>query len=144
MRIPDFIRKPLLDLLLRRVAHRRKPDFIIGGSEDSEGSEGYSEIYLMRWWVIPRNRFFNIYFHRFMRSDEDRALHDHPWPSMSIILDGGYWEHMQGREEPVWREQGQISVRSGSALHRVELDPIGFGDSREAWTLFITGPKYRE
>lgn len=55
----------------------RKPDFVIGD---------LSNPYLLRWWVIPRNRFFNVYLHKFLRDDDDRALHDHPWWSMSIIL----------------------------------------------------------
>ena len=53
-----------------RWARNREPDFIIGGHEAP---------YLRRHWLIPRNRFFNIYVHEFLRSDDDRALHDHPW-----------------------------------------------------------------
>ena len=49
---------------------RRPADFVIGGAERP---------YLRRWWVIPRNRLFNVYLHQFLRSDDDRALHDHPW-----------------------------------------------------------------
>lgn len=30
--------------------------------------------YLLRWYIIP----LNVYLHKFMRSDDDRALHDHP------------------------------------------------------------------
>ena len=32
----------------------------------------------------------NIYLHTIWCSDDDRALHDHPWPRCSIIVDGGY------------------------------------------------------
>lgn len=49
-------------------------------------------IYLERWWLIPRNRYFNIYLHRISDSDDDRALHDHPWYNVSIILKGHYDE----------------------------------------------------
>lgn len=61
--------------LAKRVASRlfrpfwRAPDFYIGGNANP---------YLLRWWVIPRNRFFNVYLHKFLRDDDDRALHDHP------------------------------------------------------------------
>jgi hypothetical protein len=68
----------------KSIADSRKPDFIIGGAD---------EPYMLRWWVIPRNRFFNIYLHHFLRSDEDRALHDHPWLNCSWLLDGRYTEH---------------------------------------------------
>jgi hypothetical protein len=49
---------------------------------------------MRRWWVIPRNKFFNIYLHHFLHSDDDRALHDHPWWNVSILLrSGSYVEH---------------------------------------------------
>jgi hypothetical protein len=59
----------------------RPPDFSIGPKGDR---------YMLRWWVIPRNRWFNIYLHRFLHDDEDRALHDHPWVSCSYILWGSW------------------------------------------------------
>lgn len=49
--------------------------------------------YLVRWHMIPRNRFFNVYLHFFVHGDDDRALHDHPWRSWSLLLDGRYREH---------------------------------------------------
>lgn len=33
-----------------------------------------------------------VYLHEFYDSDNDRHLHSHPWPFMSIILDGAYEE----------------------------------------------------
>lgn len=63
---------------------KREPDFYVGDKDNP---------YLLRWWIIPRNRYFNIYLHKFLRDDEDRALHDHPWKSLSIILKGKYIEH---------------------------------------------------
>lgn len=121
----------------------REPDFYIGGKENP---------YLLRWWVIPRNRVFNIYLHKFLRDDDDRALHDHPWVSLSIILRGGYLEHLPGgivkRRYP-----GMVVFRRAKHAHRIELYREGktscwlrgdYGDSRPAWTLFITGPKIRE
>ena len=67
-----------------RIADRRPPDFIVGGKEDP---------YMLRWWIIPRNRWFNVYLHNFLRSDDDRAHHDHPWWNFSILLRGEYTEH---------------------------------------------------
>ena len=49
--------------------------------------------YLTRWHLIPRNRWFNLYLHKFVHGDDERALHDHPWPSASLILEGRYIEH---------------------------------------------------
>lgn len=112
---------------------RRPPDFVIGGEERP---------YLLRWWVIPRNRLFNVYLHCFLRSDDDRALHDHPWANASILLRGRYVEHTiaeGGIEHRRELRSGDFRVRSsGRFAHRVELV------DGPCWTLFITGPRYRE
>jgi hypothetical protein len=70
------------DALIAR-ASRRLPDFVIGGHENP---------YLLRWWLIPRNPVFNVYLHKFLRDDDDRALHDHPWLWCSVLLRGEYIE----------------------------------------------------
>ena len=64
----------------------RPPDFIVGSETDP---------YLRRWHLLPRNRLFNVYLHNFCRSDDDRALHDHPWVNMSVLLSGSYMEHVK-------------------------------------------------
>lgn len=114
-----------------RIADHRKPDFIVGGADDP---------YLLRWWVIPRNRFFNIYLHHFLRSDDDRALHDHPWWNLSILLDGEYTEHTiaaGGVNQAAVRKAGQFKFRGAKSAHRIELH------NGPCWTLFITGPVMR-
>lgn len=103
----------------------RKPDFIIGDS------------YLLRWWIVPRNEYSNVYLHEFRRSDDDRALHDHPWASTSLIIRGRYLEHTP--EGVFERVAGDVCSRAADALHRVELFP-----GETAVTLFFTGPKVRE
>jgi len=123
---------------VRKLAKRlvrsfwREPDFYIGGKENP---------YLLRWWVIPRNRFFNIYLHKFLRDDDDRALHDHPWVSLSTILRGGYVEHTA--TEIRRREAGNVVFRRAKHAHRIEL-LRSHGKLLPAWTLFITGPRIRE
>ncbi len=117
---------------LKAIASSRPPDFIVGGADNP---------YMLRWWVIPRNLFFNIYLHRFLRSDEDRALHDHPWINLSILLEGEYTEHSiaaGGVEHAVVRKAGAFKFRGARSAHRIELHN-GF-----CWTLFITGPKLRK
>lgn len=126
----------LADRLIARIT-RRAPDFIIGGADNP---------YIRRWWVIPRNRFFNVYLHQFLRSDDDRALHDHPWANCSILLRGEYIEHLQDCR--CVRRAGDIVFRrSGRMAHRVELLLDPFAELEHffsCWTLFITGPRYRE
>jgi len=110
----------------------RPPDFIIGGKDNP---------YILRWWIIPRNRFFNIYLHHILRSDDERALHDHPWWNLSIVLKGGYEEVTP--HKTLWRRPGSVVLRKATATHRLVL-PIRGGGIRFAWTLFITGPKIRD
>lgn len=117
------------------------PDFIIGSEADP---------YMWRWWILPRNTLFNIYLHRILRSDDDRALHDHPWINASVVLSGGYWEVLPEltpeRTFPVppqrkaWRKPGSIVLRWPTAAHRLEVVDGG----PATWSLFITGPKVRE
>ena len=120
------------DWLIARVT-RRAPDFIIGGQERP---------YLRRWWLIPRNRLFNVYLHQFLRSDDDRALHDHPWGNVSVLLRGAYTVHTIAAGGGPPREvlaAGAVRVRpSGQFAHRIELH------DGACWTLFITGPRYRD
>lgn len=137
----------------------RAPDFIIGNPENP---------YLKRWWLIPRNRFFNVYLHQILRSDDDRALHDHPWWNVSVIFKGGYWEHILLRDKDrtvlehcfgidatrnktriLWRGRFAVIFRRATSAHRLELDRLGWspehcGSEDACWSLFITGPRIRE
>ncbi len=112
----------------------REPDFVIGGSDDP---------YLLRWWVIPRNRFFNIYLHKVLHSDDDRALHDHPFCNVSFIVKGGYDEYTiadGGVGHRARRLAGAFKFRLPSAAHRLEIVP----ELGETITLFVTGPRVRQ
>lgn len=117
---------------------RPKPDFIIGPGEPD---------YIRRWWIIPRNDSMNLYLHLTQRSDDDRALHDHPWPNTNFVLEGGYWEIMPepdgtGADGPfrrVWRAPGDIVTREATDAHRLEIPEGG-----RCISLFATGPTVRE
>lgn len=50
------------------------------------------DLYLTRWYLL-RFKSFAVFLHYFHRSDEDRALHDHPWNFITIPLWRGYYEH---------------------------------------------------
>lgn len=126
--------------VIRSLTVPRKPDFVIGDPGDPS---------LRRWWVIPRNRWFNIYLHHFCKSDEDQALHDHPWMNCSILLTGSYleWVKPEWPEDETWFMRHpwrpwapwRITFRAAEQAHRVELL-----DGRRVWTLFLTGPVIRE
>ncbi|HRI88100.1 MAG TPA: hypothetical protein PK869_07545 [Candidatus Hydrogenedentes bacterium] len=117
---------------------RREPDYLIGGAENP---------YMRRWWLLPRNRFFNVYLHHIVRDDDDRALHDHPWWSFSLMLAGALLEHYRRPSFTGWHDtqrlrrlsQGAMTFRSARFAHRLSVMSGG-----GAWTLFITGPRIRE
>lgn len=92
--------------------------------------------YLSRWFLIHR-KWLSVFIHKFHRSDEDRALHDHPWNYISIILRHGYWEHSKSGVE--WIPEGSVIFRRGTWRHRIELDK-----GKKAWTLIIRFKRYRE
>lgn len=93
--------------------------------------------YLQRWFIIPRNAHFNVYLHRFLRSDDERALHDHPWPNISGLIEGTYLEHTP--EGVHTRQPGDMVEREATSRHRIELI-----DGQPVTSLFLTGPKERE
>jgi hypothetical protein len=118
----------------RRGVTLRPPDFVIGDPKDP---------YLLRWWLIPRNRWFNVYLHCFLRSDDDRALHDHPWCWASLMLEGAYTEHTiaaGGVHRRATYTAGSLRLHWPRFAHRLEVRP----EYGECWTLFVTGPRVRE
>lgn len=125
----------IANAIISRATHR-SPDFIIGGHENP---------YLLRWWLTPRNRVFNVYLHKFRRSDDDRALHDHPWLWCSILLRGSYVEWSKPHAGDALRAHverfsaGSVRVHRARYAHRLVIDL-----DAECWTLFITGPRTRE
>jgi len=111
--------------------------------------------YLDRYYVFlkDRNRFpFNITLHKVMVSDEP-VLHDHPWGYATLILRGGYWEHIPLTNETtgsvigstrVWRGPGHFRIRSADDLHWLELEKDEEGNEIPCWSLFFMGKKKKE
>lgn len=108
--------------------------------------------YLYRWHMIPRNPLLNLYLHEYWADDEDRALHDHPWWSASLMLTGSLIEVYQGelamigpygdrQVTPVERtrviREGTLVTRSSTFAHRLIVPDKG------SMTLFFTGPRIR-
>jgi len=105
--------------------------------------------YLERYYVFLRDREwfpFNIFVHKFLKSDTE-DVHDHPWPVLTVILRGGYWEWtpqfdekgQKAGEIARWCGPGSFRWARAHQYHRVELDP-----DVECWTLFCPGPKQRD
>jgi hypothetical protein len=133
------------------------PNFVVG----QDGNP-----YMKRWWILftppsaPEGqgsklsrlcaRLFNVYIHEFVHDDDDRALHDHPAPSISISLgeigkEYYRWSTMDeiylDRDE-IERERtvefGSIVFRSAKFAHRMIVPNPGHV------TIFIFGPRVRE
>lgn len=147
MKIPEFLRKWLLDKAIGFSMSHEVSQYI--GPKDTP--------YIKRWYVLgKRNRFFNIYIHQILKSDYERALHDHPWPFVSIVLNNRYREvtnHLPGGRPSNgklvgnegdeifslnYRMQGSIAFRGSTRPHRVIID------NGPAWTLVFTGPTWRK
>lgn len=108
------------------------------------------EDYMDRYYIFLKNRKwfpFNVTIHRIKKSD-DPIYHDHPWPYITIVLSGGYWEHTplfdsNGKyisDMVEWRGPGSIIKRGAKEFHWLELDPaIG-----SATTLFFMGKQQRD
>ena len=113
---------------------KRKPDFIIPYSKH--------KVYMERWFIIPRNKFFNIYLHQYTKPDPDYTLHDHPWFSMSFILFSGFVEQTIKYGGVMYYKklkQGNLHFMTPWHTHRISLVTCGI-----CRTLFITGPVIRE
>ena len=101
--------------------------------------------YLKRWWILPRNKWINIYLHCFEGNDDDRALHDHPWPSVSFLLWGQLWEEYEkdiGEGERLKIFRGIVwflpYFRAATHSHLMSIS------TKKAWTMFCTGPRQRD
>lgn len=114
----------MLQARLTRMSQSRPPDFKVGNR------------YLARYYILPRNPFFNIYYHIFGASDDPRFLHDHFYINCSIITDGPYIEHTVNGS--IVRNTGDIVLRLPKTLHRIEIP-----EGKIITSLFITGPRVR-
>lgn len=103
-------------------------------------------LYLERWYLLGgpseegewKDSPLQVCIHRFARSDEDGALHNHPWEqSVSFILSGGYSEERRV-EEHVERRMclpGDFNLLAANDFHRVDLL------EEDCWTIFISSRK---
>ncbi len=95
-------------------------------------------VLLVRYYVID-TRWFAVYVHHLQSSDEDRALHDHPWSFLTFLISSGYyeWVPVTGGEARRWRRQFSILWRPAEWQHRLEL-------VKPTWTLVFRLRRRRE
>lgn len=83
-----------------------------------------------------------VYVHHVAGPDPGLDLHDHPWPFVSVVLSGGYSEHVsevRALHSTTYRSWPRWSVHSMSfgVAHRITSARPG------TWTLVLRGPKSR-
>lgn len=162
----------IVDRLIARA--QRTPYFHLAG-------------YMNRWWLVPytyagsagqpgdgtgwvswrrpiarvlQHLGIAVRVHQILRSDTGRDPHDHPWPYITVILRGGYYESRYDASgtfvSQKWHGAGSVLVRRASDLHKLVLPldrnqwPQNLTAGQDvalrhqpAWTLFITG-RYRQ
>jgi hypothetical protein len=117
---------------------------------DADGAPYLIRFFLKRFKSVGR-----FCLHHIMKSDHDRALHDHPWPFKSLILWGGYYEIVDEDmidpfERSTWQKHcdgqlikwfGPLSLLRRPAFwtHRLLLK-----ENQTTWTLVFMGKKERE
>ena len=113
---------------LAALLHRR-PHQIVGPADDQ---------YLLRWLILPRNRFLNIYLqYKFTASDDPQVLHDHQWWFASVV------RSVHTPTGARVRRRVSVAVRPAVFRHRIELPASTRGRPRVCRTLVVTGPKVR-
>ena len=118
--------------------------------------------YMHRWHLLFKDKVdnfskgrkvpFNAYLHKIVLSDEP-VFHDHPWDYFTVILKGGYWEHIPLFNDTtggvvgstrVWRGPGHFRYRRPDDLHWLELNKDKNGKEVPCWSLFFMGTKQKE
>lgn len=77
-----------------------------------------------------------VFIHHLLRSDEDRAFHDHPWDFTTFLLTGRYIEHTPHGD--TYYAAPAVLQRKAEHKHWLEL-PDG-----PMWTMLLVGHRRRE
>lgn len=105
------------------------------------GADG--SVYLYRYTLRDLDDGGYVYLHRFMRSDADQELHNHPWSATSLILAGGYREERRDARVVTgvaWQDYrpGDVNIIAPDTFHRVDLL------EHDCWTLCTVGPRVQD
>lgn len=95
------------------------------------------EKYLTRLQIF-KTPFLSAKLHWIHRPDPDRDLHDHPWPFISFVINGGYTEFESKKPEAGWYRVLDIrhfNYKNTKTAHRIDTVLPG------TLTFILTGPK---
>lgn len=93
--------------------------------------------YVERW--VADFGLFSIRLHKWLSSDDSRALHDHPWNYSTIVLKGHYYDIGEQAGDTYALFAGlKIHKRKAERRHWVKIDKA------PVWTLLFTGAEHRQ
>jgi len=114
--------------------------YLVGSPRHPDGEWPFDQNGAPREGTFWPNKTFGVYLHRFHRGDDELELHNHPWRwAVSLVLAGGYIEERRGPDDKVrirFVRPGQLNLIRSKDFHRVDLI------EKDAWTLFVVGPKF--
>lgn len=121
--------------MARRLANQRSTRWAFMEKFEIPNLDNPDETYLTRWRIV-QTPWAAIYLHRMDGPDSRATLHDHPWPFISFVLRGGYWER---------REYGQLGVCIDrvNAKRSTDFHYIYQLHRKPTWTLMLVGPRVR-
>lgn len=99
---------------------------------------GPADCPMLRRWVLI-TPIGSIRLHNFLRPDDERDPHDHPWWFITILLRGSYVDETTFEDGTVgldYLRRGSVRFRPAQHRHKVK--------TYEAWTLIITGRNARQ
>lgn len=131
--LPRWLLRPLAKWLIGRFVTGKTVPHERGNIHAQDGT-----LYMERGWIIRPSRWtfdWGARVHHTVRPDLDRALHDHPWRNISVLLSGWYDEELPGGYF-VTRIPGDVVTRDAKDWHRLSAVESDGG----CYSLFITGP----
>lgn len=92
-------------------------------------------LYMQRWMLDFWR--FSIRLHKFSESDDPRALHDHPWWFVTLILSGGYLDVTHEEDGSVnYERMGRFSFRYRPMGHKHTVKLL---NDKPSWSIVLTG-----
>lgn len=90
--------------------------------------------YVIRWRI--ETPIGSLRVHHWISSDDDRAIHDHPWWFLTFVVKGGYTDYSPNR--PDFMKAPAVRFRKAEHQHTV------FPHEGGCWTILITGRPLRK
>ncbi len=124
---------------MKRLANQRSARWAVMERFEIPNLDDPSELYLIRWRLI-QTPWFAFYLHRMDGPDSRATLHDHPWPFVSFVLRGGYWED---RLNPATMDTRKHRVRWVNRMPIYGAHSIRTLLRQPTWTFLVVGRRVK-